>query len=506
LNVYQNNLVAGGLFNSAGGVSAPDIAMWNGSSWSGFGTGICCGTYGYVFALTPFGNNLAAGGIYTTAGGQPAANIAMWNGSSWIPLATSMSSSGTVQAIFTLNQFNFELIAGGLFGGIDAAGAGNIARYSDPSVYPACSGTPLSGIITPSTTTFCDSGKTTLTLSGYSTGVTGITFQWQSSTDNINFYDIQDENSTYLNTPYLNATTYYRCITACNNSGSSFATAIINIDPGPVIISAPNPGTYCSTGTVLLQAGTGSGLTYRWRLNGSNITGATSSAYTASTPGAYSCRITKNGCSKVSNTINVSPSMCASTFNVRAYLQGFYTGFGMQNACIDPVSLPNECDTLIMSLASDAPPYSKIYSDTSILHTDGSAAFSFPALAVGNSYYIVLNHRNSIETWSSVPVITGTDNNYDFTIDITSSFGNNLCDLGDGYFALYSGDISDAVYGAGMQDGVIESQDYLEMENAVSIILMGYVSQDITGDNVVESGDYLLMENNVSSLIFCIKP
>jgi hypothetical protein len=255
-----------------------------------------------------------------------------------------------------------------------------------------------------------------------------------------------------------------------------------------------------------LQASTGSGLTYRWRLNGTNITGATSSNYTASSPGAYTCRITKNGCSKISNTLNVSASMCATTFNVKVYLQGFYTGFGIQNASIDPVTLPNVCDTLILSLASDAPPYAKLYSDTSLLNTDGTAAFSFPSLILGNSYYLVLNHRNSVETWSSLPVITGTDNNYDFTVDITSSFGNNLCNLGDGFFAMYSGDISDAVYGAGLQDGVIESQDYLEMENAVSVILMGYVVQDITGDNVVESADYLLMENNVGSLIFCIKP
>src|SRR5256885_6553975 len=74
-------------------------------------------------------------------------------------------------------------------------------------------------------------------------------------------------------------------------------------------------------------------------------------------------------------------------------------------------------------------------------------------------------------------------------------------------WAFYSGDISDASTGVvGVQDGVIESQDYSDMENAVNIILTGYVYEDITGDGVVESSDYSLEENNVSSIIFSIHP
>jgi hypothetical protein len=75
------------------------------------------------------------------------------------------------------------------------------------------------------------------------------------------------------------------------------------------------------------------------------------------------------------------------------------------------------------------------------------------------------------------------------------------------YYALYSGDCSDAFTGTvGIQDGVIESQDYGDMENAVNAVLFGYVSEDLTGDGIVESLDYSIMENNVSQIRFVSHP
>jgi hypothetical protein len=44
------------------------------------------------------------------------------------------------------------------------------------------------------------------------------------------------------------------------------------------------------------------------------------------------------------------------------------------------------------------------------------------------------------------------------------------------------------------------------MENAVIVILTGYVPEDITGDGVVESTDYSIIENNVSYIVFVQRP
>jgi hypothetical protein len=49
---------------------------FNDSDWIGLGSGV----NGQVLALAVSGSNLYVGGIFTTAGGVPATNIAVWNG------------------------------------------------------------------------------------------------------------------------------------------------------------------------------------------------------------------------------------------------------------------------------------------------------------------------------------------------------------------------------------------------------------------------------------------
>ena len=74
-------------------------------------------------------------------------------------------------------------------------------------------------------------------------------------------------------------------------------------------------------------------------------------------------------------------------------------------------------------------------------------------------------------------------------------------------WAFYSGDIADALTGVvGIQDGVMESQDYGDMENAISQSLTGYIIEDITVDGVAESLDYSLMQNNTYYSRSLIRP
>ena len=83
LAVYSDGLIAGGSFNTAGGVSANYIARWNGSAWQSLGSGINNGVNNVVTSLTVYDNQLVAGGYFTTAGGASASRIARWNGSIW---------------------------------------------------------------------------------------------------------------------------------------------------------------------------------------------------------------------------------------------------------------------------------------------------------------------------------------------------------------------------------------------------------------------------------------
>ena len=56
-----------GQFTAAGVVSAGRIASWDGTSWSALGSGMNSN----VYALTVYNNQLIAGGIFITAGGVP---------------------------------------------------------------------------------------------------------------------------------------------------------------------------------------------------------------------------------------------------------------------------------------------------------------------------------------------------------------------------------------------------------------------------------------------------
>jgi hypothetical protein len=88
-------LYAGGDFTTAGGVSANNIARWNGTAWSPLGSGVSGSKLGVpqVLALTVFddgtGPALYAGGFFTTAGGVEANRIAKWDGIAWSPLAAN---------------------------------------------------------------------------------------------------------------------------------------------------------------------------------------------------------------------------------------------------------------------------------------------------------------------------------------------------------------------------------------------------------------------------------
>ncbi len=67
------------------------------------------------------------------------------------------------------------------------------------------------------------------------------------------------------------------------------------------------PLTVCPPATVTLNENTSTGLTYLWKKNGNNITGATAANYTTNKAGSYKVQVTNSaGCTKVSNTVQVT--------------------------------------------------------------------------------------------------------------------------------------------------------------------------------------------------------
>ena len=134
LAVSGGDLYVGGVFTSAGGIAATNIAKWNGSTWSALGFGMNSN----VFALAVSGGDLYAGGWFTTAGGTAATNIAKWNGSSWSALGTGTSASPDFQhpyggAVNALAVSGNDLYAGGWFTTVGGTAATNVAKWNGTS-------------------------------------------------------------------------------------------------------------------------------------------------------------------------------------------------------------------------------------------------------------------------------------------------------------------------------------------------------------------------------------
>jgi hypothetical protein len=135
ITMPNGDLIAGGNFVSAGGVTANGIARWNGASWSALGSGMGASADVRALAILPNGD-LIAGGLFTTAGGGAANRIARWNGSTWSALASGMN--GTVSALLTLETG--DLVAGGQFTTAGGDPASGIAVWNGTSWAPLGSG------------------------------------------------------------------------------------------------------------------------------------------------------------------------------------------------------------------------------------------------------------------------------------------------------------------------------------------------------------------------------
>lgn len=125
LKVYDGRLMVGGLFKSAGGVNAKNIASWSGSVWASLGSG----TSSTVLCLAAYDDKLIAGGTFLLVGGTEVNYIASWDGSTWSPLGSGMASESGNPYVATLVVYQNKLIAGGNFTTADGKRARGIAAY-----------------------------------------------------------------------------------------------------------------------------------------------------------------------------------------------------------------------------------------------------------------------------------------------------------------------------------------------------------------------------------------
>jgi len=134
LAVVGNEVVVGGDFTSAGGVSANRVARFNTqtNTWSALGTGSSNGVFGSnVNALAVVGNEVVVGGEFDSAGGVSANNVARFNTqtNTWSALGTG-SSNGVNDRVTALAVVGNEVVVGGWFTSAGGVSANRVARFN----------------------------------------------------------------------------------------------------------------------------------------------------------------------------------------------------------------------------------------------------------------------------------------------------------------------------------------------------------------------------------------
>jgi len=166
----------------------------------------------------------------------------------------------------------------------------------------------------------------------------------------------------------------------------------------------------------------------------------------------------------------------------------------------NPPPSSNTSDTVIVLLRKNTSPYEIDDGSKGVLSNAGFVTLNFTKIEIARILYIVVRHRNSVETWSTSGVFFTSPNdivNYDFTDNLNKAFGNNMVVIaGDASF--YTGDVN--------QDGIVDGTDLGLIDNDVFNFVSGYVPTDLNNDGIVDGTDASYGENNAFNFVGLIRP
>lgn len=192
---------------------------------------------------------------------------------------------------------------------------------------------------------------------------------------------------------------------------------------------------------------------------------------------------------RVVNYMNVVP--IPSEYYITVIPEGFYN---------TSTSSLNSKDTVRAYLRQTSAPYGIADSSLAVIDSITFTGRFYFLNALSGTYFVTLEHRNSIETWSKAggePFVAGAINNYNFTTSGSQAFGNNLKLVG-ALYTVFGGDSN--------QDGIIDIGDLSLIDNDALSLASGYLPTDINGDNFVDVSDLSITDNNAFNLVSKITP
>jgi hypothetical protein len=237
---------------------------------------------------------------------------------------------------------------------------------------------------------------------------------------------------------------------------------------------------------------------YNWITNGN----ATTKSISISNPntGLFVYQV-KDQFNCITDVFNITVIGATTSVSAKFFIEGYYD---VATHAMRPVKAnqgigasATEVDTVTFELRNPTT-YAIVASTTATLGTNGLATAIFNS-SISGSYYLVIKHRNMIETWSANPITISTvTSNYDFSNQNSKAYGANMVQVEPGVWALYSGDIN--------HDSNVDNGDYSIWEADANDFLAGYYPTDLNGDGNVDNADYSIWESNSNNFIFSIRP
>jgi len=263
-----------------------------------------------------------------------------------------------------------------------------------PNIYFPEMGAPsVPSISHAGVTSFCEGGNVVLTSSASSGN------QWYKNGVAIT----GAVNMTYAVTTAgsYTVTTTNQCCTS-----ASSATVVLTLNDTPnATITAGGSLIFTEGGSVILSVNAGTGYTYKWIKNGTEITSATSSSFTATESGTYSVLVSSGTCTSISAPVDVTTLFKLPASNFRIAITG-ETCKASDNGKISITATQNLNYVATLVKAGVSTPY--LFTTTLDISNLTSGTYSLCITVEGQSSYkqcydnLVVNEPGDLSVYSSV--------------------------------------------------------------------------------------------------------